>query len=676
MEARERAAKLAARRAGQVAVTTWDNTERAAPCRQPRVSGVAGGRAAALSRPSARDESFLKLRTRVSWLSCTREVAGAPEMYRHTVRRLARAQRGVATTPWFRAAGESCVLARFGNRVDTETNERVLARLRALDAAPLQGVVDLVPAYASLAVHYDAAATSREAVEAWVLDAVDVADGGAEARVVELPTVYDGEDLAAAASAAGLESKEAVAAAHAAGDYRVFFLGFTGGFPYLGGLDARLASVPRLETPRQLVPKGSVGIAAGQTGVYTRDTPGGWHLLGRTAAPLFDPARDPPALLRPGDLVRFVETDAAAAPPPPPPPLLPAPRDPVLEVAAGGVQSSLQDLGRVGHARHGVSRSGAADEHALRVANAVVGNAPGTPALEVAAGGLRVKCVAPCAVGLAGADCGGVVQRADGSTVPAPVVATTLLFPGDELRLGPAKDGARAYVSLAGGFDAPVALGSASSDLRAGLGGQTLQTGDVLGRAASVDAPPRVRAARDAHPRSEPPGPATWSVRVLPGPGDPGSDDGGPGVSEKAADALARLVAAGPLVVSPRSDRMAVVAASSTALEGGQQLSEACASGTIQLPPDGNPVILLAEHQTTGGYVVPGVVARADLWKVGQARPGDLFELEATTADAAAAALRELRAATLDVERLVTEDVDLATMALGPNQMGEWEGRE
>ena len=73
---------------------------------------------------------------------------------------------------------------------------------------------------------------------------------------------------------------------------------------------------------------------------------------------------------------------------------------------------------------------------------------------------------------------------------------------------------------------------------------------------------------------------------------------------------------------------------------------------------------------------VPGVVARADLWKVGQARPGDLFELEATTADAAAAALRELRAATLDVERLVTEDVDLATMALAPNQMGEWEGRE
>ena len=106
---------------------------------------------------------------------------------------------------------------------------------------------------------------------------------------------------------------------------------------------------------------------------------------------------------------------------------------------------------------------------------------------------------------------------------------------------------------------------------------------------------------------------------MLPGPGDPASDDGS---ETDAADAsLKALLAAGPFAASARSDRMAVVAEAAASLKGGQQLSEACAAGTIQLPPDGNPVILLADHQTTGGYAVPAVVARCDLWKVGQCRP-------------------------------------------------------
>ena len=191
-----------------------------------------------------------------------------------------------ATKPWFRAAGEGTLLLRFGNGIDEATNKSVLRRLDALGEKP-RGVTDAVPAYASLAVHYDCTEISRDEVKAWMEDAESREnDGDATRNVVEIPVLYDGEDLEKAAEIAGVDD---VAAVHATPEYRVYFLGFSGGFPYLGGLDERLAKIPRLPTPRQLVPRGAVGVAAGQTGVYTRDTPGGWHLLGRTDAVLFDP---------------------------------------------------------------------------------------------------------------------------------------------------------------------------------------------------------------------------------------------------------------------------------------------------------------------------------------------------------------------------------------------------
>lgn len=166
-------------------------------------------------------------------------------------------------------------------------------------------------------------------------------------------------------------------------------------------------------------------------------------------------------------------------------------------------------------------------------------------------------------------------------------------------------------------------------------------------------------------------GKRTWTLRVLPGPGDPASDDG---VKETGADAsLKALLAAGPFAASPRSDRMAVVVEAAASLTGGQQLSEACAAGTIQLPPDGNPVILLADHQTTGGYAVPAVVARCDLWKVGQCRPGDELVFEATTYGDAAAELRKMRKRAVACAARVVDgaDVDLAALARGPNQVGD-----
>ena len=215
------------------------------------------------------------------------------------------------------ALGEQAVLLRWADRVDPAVNRQVhaaAARLRA-DAPPWRR--DVVPAYASLAVFFDDAAVAVEAVHAFIGARLEagVDDSGHAAdttRLVEVPVRYGGEhgpDVDAVATHCGL-APERVAAMHAAGDYTVAMLGFSPGFPYLLGLDPALAT-PRLATPRLRVPAGSVGIGGAQTGVYPYAGPGGWQLLGRTPLVLFDPLRDPPSLLQPGDRVRFVPIDAA-----------------------------------------------------------------------------------------------------------------------------------------------------------------------------------------------------------------------------------------------------------------------------------------------------------------------------------------------------------------------------
>ena len=212
------------------------------------------------------------------------------------------------------ALADDAWLLRFGDRIDPELNAAVhamAARLRALDPPWLR---DVVPAFASLGVFFDADEDPAR-VHARLLTLVEELEAAPEViaseGVIEIPVLYGGEhgpDLESSAAELGL-SPQALIERHAAGDYTVAMIGFAPGFPYLSGLDPALA-LPRLATPRASVAAGSVAIGGAQTGIYPRESPGGWRVLGRTPWVLFDPSREPPARLQPGDRMRFVAIDA------------------------------------------------------------------------------------------------------------------------------------------------------------------------------------------------------------------------------------------------------------------------------------------------------------------------------------------------------------------------------
>lgn len=207
--------------------------------------------------------------------------------------------------PVITPASDRSLLVRFGEEISLEHHRRVRAFLLHF-AAP--GVANLHPAYSSVLISFDPLVASHAEMEAAARAAAAGPAGDAGSRLVEIPVRYGGEsgpDLNDVASLNGL-TPEQVIALHSSAEYRVYFLGFSPGFPYLGGLPEAIAA-PRLAAPRKLVPAGSVAIGGSQAGVYPTASPGGWRIIGRTPLELFHAGRQPPALLEMGDRVRFLE---------------------------------------------------------------------------------------------------------------------------------------------------------------------------------------------------------------------------------------------------------------------------------------------------------------------------------------------------------------------------------
>ena len=205
--------------------------------------------------------------------------------------------------------GDSALLVELGDKIDSAVNQRVHALNALLQANSIAGIVETVPAYCTLLIHYDPLILTLNQVTHWVQDKLTQADDSLhrKPRQLEVPTRYggaSGPDLETVAVSKGMSAADVVRI-HSEREYTVYMMGFTPGFPYLGTLDERLI-MPRMDTPRTLVKAGSVAIAGSQTGIYPLDSPGGWHLIGWTALKLFDPLSSSPFLFLPGDVVNFI----------------------------------------------------------------------------------------------------------------------------------------------------------------------------------------------------------------------------------------------------------------------------------------------------------------------------------------------------------------------------------
>jgi antagonist of KipI len=279
-------------------------------------------------------------------------------------------------------------------------------------------------------------------------------------------------------------------------------------------------------------------------------------------------------------------------------------------VLSPGLQTTVQDLGRFGWAHYGVSASGAADPLALRAGNLLVGNAENAAALEMTLAGGTFQFEDGATIALTGSDFGAGVPLWSAVEVPA----------GSTLRCGATRSGARCYLCVRGGIEVPKVMGSASTHVMTGVGGRPLRSGDFF----------RVGDGAVRRPRKPATNPPQYEraviLRATPGP---------------QADWFGGELYASTYTVSEESNRMGIrLRGVAMPSPPGHMLSEGVALGTVQAPPDGQPIILFVEHQTSGGYPKPANVISADFWRLGQLRPRDEVRFEAVTFEQALDFLR------------------------------------
>ena len=549
-----------------------------------------------------------------------------------------------------RDAGDSGLLLELEAVIDPSVNARAIAIAAAVAAEQQAGVRDVIPTYRSVAVHFDPLVADVDALRASLRRAASSAPVVKDGALVDVPVAYGGEhgpDLDEVASFAKL-SRAAVVDRHCAAEYRVFMLGFLPGFAYMGSVDDAIA-VPRKATPRTRIPAGSVGIAGRQTGIYPQQSPGGWQVIGRTGLQVFDPRRAPVSLFAPGDRVRFVAVTgigdqgsgikntgahdpATAAFDPRSPIPDPSRRVTVLDP---GLFTTIQDPGRWGYQDRGVPVAGAMDRRSCRLANALVGNPPGAAVLEATLFGPELRIEQPARVAIAGADLSASIDGA-----PVAVDSMHACGAGSVLRFGDRRRGTRAYIAFDGGIDVPLVLGSRATHVVSGLGGidgRAQKAGDRLPLGEPIHA--GRRSPRLSPLRIE----GGARLRIMRGPQDDYFD-------QSAFDLLQRT----RFTVSPQSDRMgyrlripdpgspsAPLGASRIPGREGSMISDATFIGGVQIPPSGEPILLMADRQTTGGYPQIATVITADLPLAGQLAPGDWIEFVPCTRGEAIAALVE-----------------------------------
>lgn len=567
--------------------------------------------------------------------------------------------------------GDAALTIECADDITLQAFETVQSLRQLLESQPIRGVREYIPAFTTLTLAFDMADEKVLTLTNTPFDyvyrqiqkvfstqsTVNQSDARASTdtigRSVEIPVCYDelyAPDLLELATERGL-SVEEVVRLHTDAEYRVAMLGFTPGFPYLLGLHPVLAK-PRKNSPRAHVPAGAVGIAGVQTGIYPLASPGGWNIIGQTPLRLFSQDSNPPTLLKADDRVKFYQVSGAEFERLAPVPIATIPTTkpsvPAATILKIGLQVTIQDAGRFGWREYGIPQSGVADAYSGALANILVGNARNEAVLEIMSGGFVMLLERDTVIALTGANMSAEAVL-DGFTMRVPMCRPVLMRRGATLRMRNADNGFRSYIALAGGIDTPLSLGSRSTYQRAGLGGidgRVLAKGDIIacGKQTAQNASvmrffPSVNTVSPQVPFL----PAKWFFR-----------------SEVAANAVTpvklRVVLGAeydeltpaskhglftqPLRVLPNSDRMGLRLSlpqeqAFVRSTEKQVISRAVMPGTVQLPPDGQPIVLLADSQTTGGYPVIAHLSSMDLSRAAQLRPNDQIIFEEITLEEA-----------------------------------------
>lgn len=520
-------------------------------------------------------------------------------------------------TPKIYPLSETALCIEWGNTINELINQQVIYLNRILNKDPFTGFIESVPAYASLTVYYQAELLAEIGdhpflfVKRYIENLLHRTDPETPKKepVILIPVCYDEEfgcDLEFVASANGI-SKEEVVSVHQQKEYNVYMMGFLPGFAYMGEVDNAIAT-PRKKSPRANVEEGSVGIAGKQTGIYPIPSPGGWQIIGRTPLCLFDLQKENPFLFKTGESIRFhaitkeefyrIKNQQK--------------KNTLIDqkenkgdaiIIKPGIFSTLQDGGRFGYRSYGLPHSGAMDDKAYHIANALAGNPKNAAAIECTMGGLMIRFNKNAGIAITGAGIAFVNHQKINFYQPLSV------FRNDLLEIKYNNDGIRSYIAVSGGFAAPEIMNSRSTYSRANLGSM-LKKGDVLTFDNVLPASTKKMPAALLVP--------TYSqhatIRIIKGPeNDWIKPESIPQFySQKFTltndcDRMGYKLQGNPLFLSNTSEL----------------LSTAVTRGTIQLTPDGQLIILMNDCQTTGGYPRVAQIAAGDLCIIAQLKPGD-----------------------------------------------------
>lgn len=494
----------------------------------------------------------------------------------------------------FRRAGSNGLL------IELPDLDATVALFETIAGAAFDGIEEVIPGARTLLVQFNSLVVSNDELVRLIGGLESGRRAQSSGQLIEIPVVYDGEDLEFVAAHLGW-SVDQLISRHRAATFTVAFTGFAPGFAYMTCDDPQL-DVPRRESPRVRIPAGSVAVAGPFCGVYPTDSPGGWQLLGTTPSTMWDLTRERAALLAPGDRVRFREIskkDSILAKASVPPSFVqPVAGSGGLRVISTDRPALYQDAGRHGCSNQGVSESGAADHAALRAANELLGNQVDWAAVEITYGGFVLEAGEPVTCAVTGAGAPVRIESAQGHIVEVPTGVAFALDAGDILKLGVPMSGVRSYLAIRGGFEVEKVLGSASTDTLAKLGPAPLKAGDVL--------LPANKACASIYPYS------------LAGPSLPRGGDlitidvvMGPRTDWFTPESVLAFFSQS-WTATTESSRVGVRLQGAHALLRARQdelPSEGTCVGSIQVPASGQPVLFLADHPLTGGYPVIAVVA-------------------------------------------------------------------